>query len=115
MILIKPNVYKVLKQYNDYLFQEGLTSKERADQKVDQILQALNKNLGGIRSFPFSQYKSFGAPQSYRLYVYKDPKSKTQWGFTHKEFDDGDGNANVIVYDMKNMKLVTEKYINNRL
>ena len=35
------------------------------------------------------------------LYVYKDPKSKTQWGFAYKRFDD-----NAIVYYMKNLKLV---------
>ena len=108
MILIKPNVYKVLDVYSEYLIEEGLTSKERANQKVDLILQALNKNLGGIRRFPFSQYKSFGAPQGFRLYVYKDIKSKAQWGFTHQEFGDG----NVIIYNMKNMKLVTEGFVN---
>ena len=112
MIIIADEVYKILEQYNEYLIKEGLTTKERANQKVDLILQALNKNLGGIRRFPFSQYKSFGASQNHRLYVYKDTKSKTQWGFTHQEFNDGSGNINVIIYNMKNMKLVTEGFTN---
>ena len=112
MILIKPNVYNVIDKYTRYLINEGLTSQARAIEKKNLILQALYKNLGGIRSFPFSQYKSFGASQNHRLYVYKDPKSKTQWGFTHKEFNDRDGNMNVIIYNMKNMKLVTDYLIN---
>ena len=74
------------------------------------MIQALKNNLGGIRSFPFSQYNSFGAPEGYRLFVYKDSKSKTQWGFIHQEFDNGNSNIDVIVYGMRNMKLVSEGF-----
>jgi|GEM_PF-1163306 len=112
MIIIADEVYKVIDDYTRYLIDEGLTSQSRAFEKKNLILQALNKNLGGIRRFPFSQYKSFGASQNHRLYVYKDTKSKTQWGFTHQEFSDGNGNINVIIYNMKNMKLVTEGFVN---
>ena len=113
MILIKPYVKTLIDDYVNYLINEGITSKERASEKKNLMIQAINNNLGGIRSFPFSQYKSFGAPQGHRLYVYKDPKSKTQWGFTHQEFDDENDNINVIIYNMRNMKLVTENFISN--
>ena len=115
MIIIADEVYKVIDEYSKYLINEGLTSRRRAHQKRIEILQALNKNLGGLRSFPFSKYKSFGEPQGYRIYVYKDPKSKSQWGFIHQEFDNGSENVNIIVYDMKNMKLVTEKIMNSSI
>ena len=115
MIIISDSVYNVIDDYTAYLINEGLTSQERAIEKRKLIFQALNKNLGGIRSFPFSLYKSFGAPQGYRLYVYKDPKSKTQWGFTHQEYDNGNGSINVIVYGMRNMKLVITRRSDNAL
>ena len=105
MILIKPGVYNILNQYHDYLVKESLTSKRRAREKKNLIIQALHERLGGIVRYRFSAYQSFGAPEGYRLYVYKDPKSKTQWGFIHQEFYE-DGYLNVIVYDMKNMLLV---------
>ena len=38
------------------------------------------------------------------LYVYKDSKSKTQWGFAYKYFEEN----NVIVYYMKNLKLAKD-------
>ena len=102
MILIKPNIYKILKQYREYLFEEGLTSKERAKEKVDLIFQALNCNLGGIVTHRLSPYKELGNDKRCLLYVYKDSKSKSQWGFAYKRFDEN----NVIVYYMRNLKLV---------
>ena len=105
MILIKPNVYKILEQYREYLIQEGLTSKARAKQKVDLIFQAINDNLGGMITHRPSPYKELGKDMDCLLYVYKDPKSKTQWGFAYKLFDED----NVIVYYMRNLKLVIEK------
>lgn len=41
------------------------------------------------------------------MYVYKDIKSKTQWGFAYKRFD----KRNVIVYYMRNLKLVKDNDI----
>ena len=55
-------------------------------------------------SYRISPYKQFGNPQGYRLYVYKAPLSKSQWGFAHQRFDDG----NIIVRGMINMKLIRE-------
>ena len=104
MILIKRDVYKILEQYNEYLIQEGLTSKDRAKQKKNLIVQALNENLGGIITHRPSPYKEFGKHEGYLLYVYKDLKSKTQWGFAYKRFDEN----NIIVYYMKNLKLIRE-------
>ena len=103
----------IIDDYVNYLIHEGVTSQNRAYEKRDLMIKALKNNLGGIRSFPFSLYKSFGAPEGYRLYVYKDTKSKSQWGFTHKEFNDENDKINVIVYGMRNMKLVTEKIHNS--
>ena len=79
--------------------------KTRANQKKKEMIQAINSNLGGIVSYRFSPYKGLGKDEDCRLYVYKDSKSRTQWGFGHKEFYDN----NVIVYHMKNMKLLKEK------
>jgi hypothetical protein len=105
MILIKPNVYKAINQYKDYLTKEGLTTKPRAIEKRKLLFQALYNNLGGMVSHRISPYKSLGAQEGYKLYVYKDPKSKSQWGFAYQLFNDN----NVIVYEMKNMKLMKEK------
>jgi len=105
MILIKPNVLKMINEYVQYLISEGLTSNNRAKQKKKEMIQAINSNLGGIVSYRFSPYKGLGKDEDCRLYVYKDSKSRTQWGFGHKEFYDN----NVIVYHMKNMKLLKEK------
>ena len=107
MILIKPKIYIILEHYSDYLFQEGLTSKKRANEKVDLIFQALNRNLGGMLTHRLSPYKELGSEEHCSIYVYKDPKSKTQWGFAYKRFDEN----NVIVYYMKNMKLVKARKI----
>ena len=104
MIVIVEGVYKILKYYREYLIQEGLTSKERAKEKVDLILQALNCNLGGIVTHRLSPYKELGNKERCLLYVYKDSKSKSQWGFAYKRFDEN----NVIVYYMRNLKLVKE-------
>jgi len=104
MILIKPNVYKILEQYREYLIQEGLTSKARAKQKVDLIFQAINDNLGGMITHRPSPYKELGKDKDCLLFVYRDPKSKTQWGFAYKLFDED----NVIVYYMRNLKLVKD-------
>ena len=101
MILIAEEVYKILEQYREYLFLEGLTSKDRAKQKVEQILQSIHKNLGGIITHRASPYKKLGKDEGCLLYVYRDQKSKTQWGFAYKRFDE-----NVIVYYMKNLKLI---------
>lgn len=104
MILIADRVYKILEQYRSYLIQEELTSKDRAKEKVDLILQALYKNLGGIITHRLSPYKELGNDEKCLLYVYKDSKSKSQWGFAYKRFD----NDNMIVYYMRNFKLVRE-------
>ena len=94
----------MLEQYREYLTQEGLTSKERAKQKVDLIYQALNDNLGRMLKHRPSPYKELGKDNDCLLYVYKDTKSKTQWGFAYKLFDED----NVIVYYMRNLKLIKE-------
>ena len=104
MIIVADDVYKVLEQYKEYLFQEGLTSKERAKQKVDFMIHALNINLGGIVTHRQSPYKELGSKENCLLYVFKDSKSKSQWGFAYKRFDE----HNVIVYNMRNLKLVKD-------
>ena len=104
MILIKPNVYKVIDDYTNYLISEGLTSNIRAHQKRLGIIQSINSNLNGIVTHRSSPYKELGKDEGCLLYVYKDPRSKTQWGFAYKYFDED----NVIVYYMKNLKLVNE-------
>ena len=48
MILIKPNVYKVIDNYTNYLINEGLTSNTRAHQKRMEIIESIHSNLGGI-------------------------------------------------------------------
>ncbi len=101
MILIKPNVYKVIDDYTNYLIREGLTSNIRAHQKRMEIIQSIQSNLGGIVTHRPSPYKELGKDESCLLYVYKDIKSKTQWGFSYKRFDEN----NVIVYYMRNLKL----------
>ena len=101
MILIRPNVYKIIDEYTKYLINEGLTSQTRALEKKSLIIQAINSNLGGIVTHRLSPYTELGNDAACLLYVYKDPKSKTQWGFAYKRFDN-----NAIVYYMKNLKLV---------
>ena len=102
MIIISDSVYKVIDEYTRYLIKEGLTSNKRAHQKKMEIIQAIYSNLGGMISHRLSPYKELGRDKDCLLYVYKDPKSKTQWGFAYEEFDDN----NVIVHYMRNLKLV---------
>jgi len=101
MILIKPRVYNIIDEYTEYLINEGLTSKTRALEKRDQIIRAVDDNLGGFLTHRASPYKELGRDKGCFLYVFKDPKSKTQWGFAYQRYDE-----NVIVYFMKNMKLI---------
>jgi hypothetical protein len=109
MIKIKPNVYKIIDEYTNYLINEGLTSNARAQQKRTVIIQSLLQNLGGIVSHRLSPYTRLGKDLGCRLYVYTDPKSKTQFGFAYKvDSETGD----VIVYMMKNMQLVGETKMN---
>jgi len=105
MIIISDDIYKALDDYSKYLFREGLTTQTRANEKVDQIIQAVNSNICGIITHRLSPYKELGNGERCLLYVYKDPKSKSQWGFAYKRFDEN----NVIVYYMRNLKLVSEK------
>jgi len=102
MIIISGEIYKILDDYTRYLIKEGLTSQERAIEKKNLILQALDYNLGGIVTHRISPYKALGSEERCFLYVYQDHKSKTQWGFAYKRFNEND----VIVYYMKNLKLI---------
>ncbi len=102
MILIKPNVLEIIDNYVDYLTNEGITSQKRAFEKKNLMIQSINSNLGGIINHRKSPYKVLGKDIDCLLYVYKDLKSKTQWGFAYKQFDKN----NVIVYYMVNLKLV---------
>jgi len=104
MILFKPNVIELIDEYTKYLISEGLTSQVRAFEKKNQIIQALSSNLGGMVTHRPSPYKKLGKDEGCLLYVYKDPKSKTQWGFAYKQFD----THHVIVYYVKNLKLIDE-------
>jgi len=104
MLIISDNVYTLIEQYEDCLVNEYCTTKERAKEKKNLIIQAINKNIGGIVTHRPSPYRALGSEKNCLLYVYKDPKSKTQWGFAYKRFDA----ENVIVYYMKNLKLVKE-------
>jgi hypothetical protein len=69
-----------------------------------EIIHAIYSNLGGIVTHRVSPYKELGKSEDCLLYVYKDPKSRTQWGFAYKQFHDD----NVIVYYMKNLKLIKD-------
>ena len=68
------------------------------------MIQAISKNLCGIITHRLSPYKELGKDEGCLLYVYKDPKSKTQWGFGYKRF----GKNEAIVYYLKNLKLVKD-------
>ena len=105
MIEIRDNVYAIIDNYVNYLINEGITSQKRAYEKRDLMIQALNYSLSGIIRHRPSPYKELGKDEDCLLYVYKDTKSKTQWGFAYEEFDD----FNVIVHYMRNLKLVKEK------
>ena len=104
MISISDNVYKIINDYVRYLVNEGITSLSRALEKKNLMIQSINSNLGGIVTHRPSPYKELGRDEGCLLYVYKDLKSKTQWGFAYKYFDEN----NVIVYYMKNLKLIKE-------
>ena len=101
---MKSNVKAIINDYVNYLVNEDITSQERAFEKKNLMIRAVDNNLGGIITHRVSPYKELGKDKGCLLYVYKDPKSKTQWGFAYKRFDDD----NVIVYYMKNLKLVKE-------
>ena len=102
MIIISDVVIALIDDYANYLFNEGITSKTRALEKKNLMIQAINRNLGGLITHRLSPYKELGYDERCLLYVYKDPKSKSQWGFAYKRFDDN----NIIVYYMRNFKLV---------
>ena len=102
MILIKPNVNALINDYVNYLINEGITSQTRAFEKKNLMIEAINSNLHGIVTHRLSPYKALGRDKNCLLYVYKDQKSKTQWGFAYKRFDKN----NAIVYYMKNLKLI---------
>jgi len=104
MIIISNVVYKVIDEYTSYLINEGLTTNKRAQQKRMEIIQSIYNNLGGIVRHRPSPYKELGKNENCLLYVYRDRKSKTQWGFAYKQFDEN----NVIVYYMRNLKLVKD-------
>jgi len=104
MIIISDVVNKIIDDYVIYLSNEGITSQKRAYEKRDLMIQAINDNLGGMITHRPSPYKELGKDMDCLLYVYKDPKSKTQWGFAYKLFDED----NVIVYYMRNFKLVKD-------
>ena len=102
MILIKPIVNALIDDYVNYLINEGITSQTRAFEKKSLMMQSINSNLGGIVIHRPSPYKELGRDESCLLYVHKDRKSKTQWGFAYKRFNKND----VIVYYMRNLKLI---------
>ena len=110
MIIISNSVYKIIDNYTEYLINEGLTTNIRAHQKRKEIIQSINSNLGGILTHRLSPYKELGKNEGYLLYVYKDPKSKTQWGFAYEYFDEN----NVIVHYMKNLKLVKGNFAQSK-
>ena len=105
MILLKPKVKALIDDYVNYLINEGVTTQERAFEKKNLMIQAIYKNLGGIVTHRLSPYRELGSEESCLLYVFKDSKSKSQWGFAYKRFDE----HNVIVYNMKNLKLIRER------
>jgi len=103
MILIKPIVNALIDDYVNYLINQGVTSQKRAFEKKELMIQSIHSNLGGMVTHRPSPYRELGKDEGCLLYVYKDTKSKTQWGFAYKRFD----KSNVIVYYMKNLKLVS--------
>lgn len=102
MIIISAVVNALIDDYINYLINEDITTQKRAFEKKTLMIHALNSNLGGIVTHRSSPYKEMGKDEGCLLYVYKDAKSKTQWGFSYKRF----GERNVIVYHMKNLKLI---------
>lgn len=104
MVIFDKSVYKSIRRYSKYILKENLCSVERTIEKVTLMVRTVMTDLNSCVSYRISPYKQFGNPQGYRLYVYKDPHSKSQWGFAHQRFDDG----NIIVRGMINMKLIRE-------
>ncbi len=102
MIVISSTVNAEIDDYANHLISEGITSLIRGLEKKNLMIRALDTNLGGIVTHRSSPYKELGRDENCLLYVYRDPKSKTQWGFAYKRFDEN----NVIVYHMINFKLV---------
>ncbi len=107
MVIINKSVYKNIRRYTRYIIKENLCSEQRAIEKVTLMIRSLIQGLSGCVTHRLSPYKKFGNPQGYRLYVYKDPKSKTQWGFAYEKLVNGD----IIVHGMKNMQLIKEEKI----
>ena len=107
-ILISQSVHKIIDEYTEYLIREGLTTNSRANQKRTEIIQAVYSSLESILTHRLSPYKELGSSEGCLLYVYKDRKSKTQWGFAYKELDDN----NAIVLYMRNLKLVKDNDAN---
>ena len=105
MIIISDIINALIDDYVNYLINEGITSQKRAFEKKELMIQSIHSNLGGIVTHRLSPYKELGKDERCLLYVYKDAKSKTQWGLAYRRFD---GN-NVIVYYMRNLKLITTK------
>jgi len=103
MIIISDVINALIDDYVNYLINEGITSQKRAFEKKELMIQSVHSNLGGMVTHRLSPYKELGKDEHCLLYVYKDSKSKTQWGFAYKRFDEN----NVIVYYMKNLKLVS--------
>ena len=102
MIIISEVVNALIDDYVNYRINEGVTSQERAFEKKSLMIQSINSNLGGIVTHRPSPYKELEKDYGCLLYVYKDSKSKTQWGFSYKRFNKN----NVIVYYMRNLKLI---------
>ncbi len=108
MIIISQDILNIIEDYVNYLIKEGVTSQKRAFEKRELMINSIHSNLGGILTHRPSPYRGLGQEENCLLFVYRDTKSKTQWGFAYKRFQDN----NVIVYYMKNLKLVKEnKYI----
>ena len=104
MIIVSTNVHKTIFRYASYLIQESMCSYERTIEKIDSMYNDIMQNIGGIITHRISPYKQFGNPQGYRLYVYKDSRSKSQWGFAYEKLPNGD----VVICGMTNMKLIKE-------
>lgn len=104
MIIFSTNVHKAIFSYASYLIQESMCSYEKTIEKIDLMYNTLLQNIGGIVTHRISPYKQFGNPQGYRLYVYRDSRSKSQWGFAYEKLSNGD----VVVWGMTNMKLIKE-------
>ena len=102
MIIISQKVNDIIDDYIRYLIYEGLTSQTRALEKKNRMIQAIYSNLGGMITHRPSPYKELGKNEKCLLYVYRDSKSKSQWGFAYRPFD----GENVIVYYMRNLKLI---------